>query len=70
MDTITITLTREELTLIKDALNTQAVHYSGLSKTIGVDCMHPDFFHDEWNKVNRVWLRVYNAIHPETEKED
>ena len=32
--------------------------------------MHPDFFHDEWNKVNRVWLRVYNAIHPETEKED
>ena len=70
MEQITITLTREELTMIKDALNTEAVHFSEQSKTIGVDCMHPDFFHDEWNKVNRVWLRVYNALHPETEKED
>ena len=70
MDTITITLSREELTLIKDALNTQAVHYSGLSKTIGVDCMHPDFWHREWNETTALWLKVYNAIHPETEKED
>ena len=70
MEQITITLTREELTMIKDALITEAVHFSEQSKTIGVDCMHPDFFHDEWNKVNRVWLRVYNALHPETEKED
>ena len=70
MKTITITLTREEMERIKNALNTEAIHFSGLSKTVGVDCMHPDFFHDEWNKVNRVWLQVYNAIHPETEKED
>jgi hypothetical protein len=70
MKTITITLTAEEAQRIANALNLQAVNFSGQSETVGVDCMHPDFFHDEWNKVNRVWLQVYNAIHPETEKED
>lgn len=70
MKTITITLTAEEAQRICNALITEAVHFSEQSKTIGVDCMHPDFYHDEWNKVIRVWLRVYNAIHPETEKED
>ena len=70
MDTITITITRENAQRICNALITEAVQLSEQSKTIGVDWMHPDFFHDEWNKVNRVWLRVYNAIHPETEKED
>ena len=70
MDTITITLTREELTLIKDALNTQAVHYSGLSKTIGVDCMHPDFWHRRWDEITTLWCKVYDTLNPETEKED
>lgn len=70
MDTITITLPREDAQRICNALITEAVHISEQSNTIGVDCMHPDYYHDEWNKVNRVWLRVYNAIHPETEKED
>ena len=70
MDTISITLTRENAQRICNALITEAVQLSEQSRTIGVDCMHPDFFHDEWNKVNRVWLQVYNAIHPENEKED
>lgn len=70
MDTITITLTREELTLIKDALNTQAVHYSGLSKTIGVDCMHPDFWHRRWDEITTLWCKVYDTLNPETDKED
>ena len=70
MDTINITLSREELTLIKDALNTQAVHYSGLSKTIGVDCMHPDFWHRRWDEVTTLWCKVYDTLNPETEKED
>lgn len=70
MDTISITLTRENAQRICNALITEAVQLSEQSRTIGVDCMHPDFFHDEWNKVNQVWLQVYKAIHPETEKED
>lgn len=70
MDTINITLSREELTLIKDALNTQAVHYSGLSKTIGVDCMHPDFWHRRWDEITTLWCKVYDTLNPETEKED
>lgn len=70
MDTITITIPREDAQRICNALITEAIHFSEQSRTIGVDCMHPDFFHNEWNKVNRVWLQVYNAIHPETEKED
>ena len=70
MDTITITLTREEMERIKNALNTEAVHFSGLSRTVCVDCMHPDFWHREWNEATALWLKVYNAIHPETEKED
>ena len=70
MAQINITLTREDAQRICNALITEAVHFSEQSKTIGVDCLHPDFFHDEWYKVNKVWLQVYNAIHPETEKED
>lgn len=70
MDTINITLSREELTLIKDALNTQAVHYSGLSKTIGVDCMHPDFWHRRWDEITTLWCKVYDTLNPKTEKED
>ena len=70
MEQITITLTREELTMIKDALNTQAVHYSGLSKTIGVDCMHPDFWHRRWDEITTLWCKVYDTLNPETEKED
>ena len=70
MDTINITLSREELTLIKDALNTQAVHYSGLSKTIGVDCMHPDFWHRRWDEITTLLCKVIRALHPENEQED
>lgn len=70
MEQVIITLTREELTLIKDALNTQAVHYSGLSKTIGVDCMHPDFWHRRWDEITTLWCKVYDTLNPETEKED
>ena len=70
MAQINITLTREDAQRICNALITEAVHFSEQSRTIGVDCMHPDFFHNEWNKVNRVWIQVYNALHPETEKED
>lgn len=70
MDTITITLTREEMERIKDALNTEAVHFSGLSKTIGVDCLHPDFWHREWDTTTKLWCKVYEILHPETEKED
>ena len=70
MKTITITLTAEEAQRIANALNLQAIRFSGLSKTIGVDCLHPDFWHREWNEATALWLKVYNAIHPETEKED
>lgn len=70
MEQITITLTHEELERIMNALNTEAIRFSGLSKTIGVDCMHPDMWHREWNEATSLWLKVYNAIHPETEKED
>ena len=70
MEQITITLTREELTMIKDALNTEAVHFSNHSTTIGVDCMHPDFWHREWDTTTKLWCKVYEILHPETEKED
>lgn len=70
MEQITITLTREELTMIKDALNLQATHYSGQSKTIGVDCEHPDFFHRLWNDTTKLWCKVYDILNPELEKED
>ena len=70
MEQITITLTREEMERIKNALNTEAIHFSGLSKTVGVDCMHPDLWHCEWEKTNHLWVKIYEAIHPETEKED
>ena len=70
MKTITITLTAEETQRIANALNLQAVSFSSHSKTIGVDCLHPDFWHREWNEATALWLKIYNAIHPETEKED
>lgn len=70
MDTITITLTREEMERIKNALLTEAVHFSGLSRTIGVDCMHTDFWHREWDTTTALWCKVYRALHPENEKED
>lgn len=70
MKTITITLTAEEAQRILDALNTEAVHFSGLSKTIGVDCLHPDLWHREWNETSKLWCKVYEILHPETEKED
>ena len=70
MDTITLTLTHEEAARVKDALNLQAVNFANDSTTIGVDCLHPDFWHREWNEATALWLKVYNAIHPETEKED
>ena len=70
MKTITITLTAEEAQRIANALNLQAVNFSGQSETVGVDCLHPDFWHREWNEATALWLKVYNAIHPETEKED
>ena len=70
MEQITITLTREELTMIKDALNTEAVNFSNHSTTIGVDCMHPDIWHRLWNKTNILWCKVYRTLNPETEKED
>ena len=70
MDTITITLTREEIERIMNALNTEASHFSGFSMTIGVDCMHPDLWHREWDKTNRLWVKIYEALHPETVKED
>ena len=69
MEQITITLTREELTMIKDALNTEAVHFSEQSKTIGVDCMHPDIWHRLWNKTNILWCKVYRTLNPETDNE-
>ena len=69
MKTITITLTREELTMIKDALITEAVHFSEQSKTIGVDCMHPDFFHREWDTTTALWCKIIRALHPETDNE-
>ena len=70
MDTITITLTREEMERIKNSLITQAVRYSGLSKTIGVDCMHPDFWHRRWREITTLWCKVYDTLNPKTEKED
>ena len=70
MDTITITLTSAEAERINSALNLQAVHIAANSKTIGVDCLHPDFWHREWNEATALWLKVYNATHPETDKED
>lgn len=70
MEQVTITLTREEAQRILDALNTEAVHFSGLSKTIGVDCMHPDLWHSEWNETSKLWCKVYEILHPETDKED
>ena len=70
MKTITITLTAEEAQRIANALNLQAVNFSGQSETVGVDCLHPDFWHREWNEATALWLKVYNAIHPETDKED
>ena len=70
MDTITITLTREEMERIKNALNTEAIHFSGLSRTVGVDCMHPDFFHREWDTTTALWCKVIRALHPENEQED
>lgn len=70
MDTITITLTREEMQRLANALNTEAIHFSELSRTIGVDCMHPDVWHREWDNTNHLWVKIYEAIHPETIKED
>ena len=70
MEQITITLTREEAVAIKDALILQAVNYANDSKTIGVDCRHPDIYHRLWDETSRLWLKVYNAIYPETDKED
>ena len=70
MKTITITLTAEEAQRIANALNLQAVKFSGQSETIGVDCMHPDFFHREWDTTNTLWCKVIRSLHPETEKED
>ena len=70
MDIITITLTREEMERIKNALNTEAVHFSGLSRTVGVDCMHPDLWHREWNETTKLWCKVYEILHPEINKED
>lgn len=65
MSQVTITLSREEMQRIADALNLQAVKYGNESSTIGVDCLHPDFFHTEWNKTGLLWLKVYNALNPE-----
>ena len=70
MKTITITLTAEETQRIANALNLQAVNFSSQSETVGVDCMHPDFWHREWNEATALWLKIYNALHPETDKED
>lgn len=67
MDTITLTLTHEEAARVKDALNLQAVHFANNSTTIGVDHLQPDFSHREWIATNILWLKVYNAIHPEKE---
>ena len=70
MDTITITLTSAEAERINAALNLQAVHIAANSKTIGVDCLHPDIWHRLWNKTNILWCKVYGILHPETVKED
>lgn len=70
MEQITITLTREELERINTALNTEAIQLSEQSKTIGVDCMHPDLWHREWNTTTNLWCKVYGILHPETVKED
>ncbi len=70
MKTITITLTAEEAQRIANALNLQAINFSGQSETIGVDSMHPDFFHREWDTTTVLWCKVVRALHPETEKED
>ena len=70
MKTITITLTAEEAQRIANALNLQAVNFSGQSETVGVDCMHPDLWHREWNETTKLWCKVYEILHPEINKED
>lgn len=70
MDTITLTVTKDEAQMINDALNLQAVRLGEQSKTIGVDCLHPDLYHEMWNRNNTLWCRIYEALNPETEKED
>ena len=70
MKTITITLTSAEAERINAALNLQAVHIAANSKTIGVDCMHPDFWHRRWDEITTLWCKVYDTLNPETEKED
>ena len=69
MDTINITINREDAQRICNALITEAVHFSEQSKTIGVDCMHPDFFHREWDTTTALWCKVIRALHPETDNE-
>ena len=70
MEQITITLNRAEAERINAALNLQAVQIAGNSKTLGVDCLHPDFFHREWDTTTALWCKVIRALHPENEKED
>ena len=70
MEQVTITLTRENAQRICNALITEAVQLSEQSRTIGVDCMHPDFWHREWDTTTKLWCKVYEILHPETEKED
>ena len=70
MEQITITLNREDAQRICNALITEAVHFSEQSKTIGVDCMHPDFWHRRWDEITTLWCKVYDTLNPETEKED
>lgn len=69
MDTINITINREDAQRICNALITEAVHFSEQSKTIGVDCMHPDIWHRLWNKTNILWCKVYRTFNPETDNE-
>ena len=70
MKEITITLTREEAQRIATALNFHAVRLANQSATLGVDSIHPDFYHTEWSRVDQLWMKVYDAIYPETNKED
>lgn len=70
MEQVTITLNREDAQRICNALITEAVQLSEQSKTIGVDCMHPDFYHRLWNDTTKLWCKVYEILYPETEKED
>ena len=69
MEQITITLTAEETQRIANALNLQAVNFSSQSETVGVDCMHPDFFHREWDTTTALWCKIIRALHPETDNE-